>query len=139
MTTITIGEHTLTLYSSIKELPIALSKQMGAYLLQDSGIGSTIGDVDDHLARLITLVNKDRKEDILEELKNLRFNLFSMLSKIDYRSLAFGCLIESVDGQKVTDRSTEALSALIDRIGITDGQLDEYLAEVKKNWIPNAA
>jgi len=62
-----------------------------------------------------------------------------MLSKIDYRSLAFGCLIESVDGQKVEDRSTETLTALIDRIGITEGQLDEYLTEVKKNWIRSAA
>ncbi|HRE52229.1 MAG TPA: hypothetical protein PK339_12455 [Flavitalea sp.] len=139
MTTITIGEHTLKLYSSIKELPISLSKQMSSYLLQDTGIGSSITDVDDHLAKLIKLVGSDRKEDVLEELKNLRFNLFSMLSKIDYRSLAFGCLIESVDGQKVEDRSTETLTALIDRIGITEGQLDEYLTEVKKNWIRSAA
>jgi len=55
MTTITIGEHTLKLYSSIKELPISLSKQMSSYLLQDTGIGSSITDVDDHLAKLIKI------------------------------------------------------------------------------------
>jgi hypothetical protein len=136
MTELKINEHTVQLYSSIKELPIVLSKRMSTYLLQDTGIGSSMNDVDDHLARLRIFVSNDRKTEALEELKNLRFNLFSMLSGLNYQSLAFGCLIASVDGQPVTDYSSEGIAALVDKIGITQGDVEEYLDEIKKNWIP---
>jgi hypothetical protein len=139
MTEIKIGEHTLLLYSSIRELPISLSKKMSNYLLQDVGIGSSVTDIDDHLSRAMIFVQSDQKENAFEELKNLRLNLFSMLGEIDYKSKAFGCLIHSVDGAAIIDRSDEGMSALVERIGISEGDLDEYLADIKKNWIPNAA
>jgi hypothetical protein len=141
MTDIKINDKTtIALYSSIKELPIELSKKFNNYLLQDAGIGNTIEDVDDHLARLYVFINSDKKNEAIEELKNLRFNLFSMLSHWDYKSVSFGCLIKSVNGEPVTDHSSEGITALIDRLskeGLTGNMIQPVLEDIKKNLIPN--
>src|SRR6478752_785501 len=102
MTEVQINDKTtITLYSSIKELPIELSKKFNNYLLQDAGIGNTIESVDDHLARLMVFVGEGKKEETLEELKNLRYNLFTMISEWDYESLSFGCMVKAINGEPV--------------------------------------
>jgi hypothetical protein len=138
MTEIQVNDHRLKLYSSIKELPITASKRMGAYLLEDMGIGSSVTDIDDHLAKLRTYVELDKKENAIEEIKNLRYNMFSMLSQINYKSLAFGCLLVSVDGKMVDDKSSEGLAKLMDGLDLSGAELDEYFVDIKKNWIQNA-
>lgn len=130
----------IKVYSSIKELPIELSKKFNAYLLQDAGIGNTIADVDDHLARLMVFVQSDKKNEAIEEAKNLRYNLFSMVSNWNYKSIAFGCLVYSINDEVVIDHSSEGIGKLIEHLstkGLTVGMLEETLTEVKKNLIPN--
>ena len=130
----------IQVYSSIKELPIELSKKFNAFLLQDAGIGNSMEDVDDHLTKIMQFVGHDMKTEATEELKNLRYNLFSMLSNWNYKSAAFGCLISKVDGVSVEDYSSEGLSLLIAKLseqGLTEGKVQEIVEEVKKNLIPN--
>lgn len=132
---------TVKVYSSIKELPIELSKKFNAYLLQDAGIGNTIESIDDHLAKIMLFVQADKKSEAIEEAKNMRYSLFSMLSEWDYKSVAFGCLVHSVNGREITDHSSEGISAMIGRLsaqGLTVGMLDDVLTDVKKNLIPSA-
>ena len=140
MKTVEAGNLTLTLYASIKELPIEVSKKFHSYILQDLGIGNTIEAVDNHLSKLMTFAGAGRKEETTEEAKNLRFNLFSMLSQWSYPCLSFACLIHSVNGIPHTDRTTEGLNALIQRLsdaGMTIGDIEEYTEEIKKKWIQN--
>lgn len=130
----------LVFYTSIKELPIEVSKQFGAYMVQQAGIGSTMEDVDEHLGRITAFLNADKKDDAIEEAKNLRFNIFSMIAKWDYKSLAFGCLIKSVDGKQLEDRGIEGLNELIEQLskaGLTNEMVSDVLEDVKKNLIPN--
>jgi hypothetical protein len=129
----------ITLYSSVKELPITLSKKFQHFMLQDIGIGNTIESIDDHLERVFMFMHADKKEEAMEEAKNLRYNLFSMLAEWDFKALSFACLIKCVNGEPVEDRSPEGLNALLDRLsteGLTVGMVDELLSDVKKNWIP---
>lgn len=140
MQTITVGDSKVKLYSSIKELPIDLSKKMQSYSLQDAGIGSTIQDVDDHLARLLAFVSADKKEDTLKEIANLRLNLFSGIMELSYDTSAMACLIHSVDDVKVDDYSAVGIKERISRLsalGLTQGMVDEILSDVKKNLIQN--
>jgi hypothetical protein len=133
------SDMVLTLYGSIKELPIGLSKKFGAYLLQDAGIGSSIEDVDDHLGRLMKYLSLGRMSDALEEAKNLRYNLFTMLVGTDYRSLSLLCLVAKVNGVAWDDHSSEGLTTLLGQISqYPVGALEKALEEVKKNLIPNA-
>ncbi len=143
MRTLSLNSGTeVVLYTSIKELPIRQSKDFGAYLIQDIGLGSSIGDVDDHLARITTFLQSDKKDEAIEELKNMRFNLFSMLEKWDYKSLSFGCLLKSVNGQEVIDRTVEGLNLLMDRLsdaGLTGEIVEDTIREVKKNLISSGS
>lgn len=141
MTEVQINDKTtITLYSSIKELPIELSKKFNNYLLQDAGIGNTIESVDDHLARLMVFVGEGKKDETLEELKNLRYNLFTMISQWDYESLSFGCMVKSINGEPVTDYSSEGITAMMARLsdeGLNNEKVQSVIDEVKKNLIPN--
>ena len=135
-------KSTITLYSSIKELPIELSEKFNNYLLQDAGIGNTIESVDDHLSRLMVFVSEGKKDELLEEVKNLRYNLFSMISEWDYESLSFGCLVKEVNGEPVTDYSSEGIIALMAKLsneGLNNEKVQSVIDEVKKNLIPNVS
>jgi hypothetical protein len=141
MTEVQINDKTtITLYSSIKELPIELSKKFNSYLLQDAGIGNTIEDVDEHLARLMVFVSEGKAPETLEELKNLRYNLFSIIGNWDYESMSFGCLIKSVNNEPVTDYSSEGIITLMAQLsegGLNNEKVQSVIDEVKKNLIPN--
>lgn len=135
--------HTkISLYTSIKELPIETSKKFQHYLLQDVGIGNTIHDVDEHLSRLMEFLKADKKDDAVEEAKNLRYNLFTMLSQWHFKSLSFACLVREYNGKGVEDYSPEGLNKLIDELsaaGLSESMVEDTIDEVKKNLIRNGA
>jgi hypothetical protein len=138
MKVIRIADTEVELYSSIKELPIAVSKKLHLFLLQESGIGNTIQAIDDRLQKLMLFVSNDEKGPALEEAKNLRFALFSTVSEMDYQSASFGCLIKSVNGKQTNDYTQEGLQKLVGELsekGLTSGEIAETLDEVKKNLI----
>ncbi len=138
MESFVIDDKEVVYYSSVKELPIVVAKEFGAYLLQDVGIGNTIQDIDDHLEKAIAFLQADNKDAAVEEMKNLRLGLFSQLSGLDYTALSFLCLVKSVDGMEVTDRSVEGLQKLMEKLpGLTGGRIRELLDQVKKNLIRN--
>lgn len=138
VTEVTVNRTTILFYSSIKELPIDQSKKMQNYLLQAVGIGSSIQDIDDHLSRASAFISADKKDECVEELKNLRFSMFSALNEIRYDTPAFACMIHSVDGKRVQDYSLEGLNTLITELskeGLTNEKVEQILGEVKKNLI----
>jgi hypothetical protein len=140
VTEIQINKTKVQLYSSIKELPIDQSKKMQAYLLQQMGIGSGVQDIDDRLERMTTFLSADKKAEAVEELKNLRFAIFSTVQEVRYDSLAFACLLHSIDGERVQDYSSDGLTAMITRLsgeGLSNEKVEDILAEVKKNLTPN--
>lgn len=151
MTTITINpDLEVDIYSSIKELPIRLSKEFTKYFLQDSGIGNDMADVDEHLIKLVTLHNSANHEAVGEELANLRFNFFAILEKWDFKSLSFACLIKTIRRKAgevwategVTDHTPASLSKLIDTLsdeGLIRSMVEDNLADVKKNLTKSGA
>lgn len=130
----------IKMYNSIKELPIDLSKRMQSYLLQDTGIGATVQDVDNHLARLTTFLANDKKAEAIEETHNLRLALFSGIMEMRFDAPAFGCLIHSVNGERLQDYSATGLQELMAHLsaaGLTSGTMEEIIDDVKKNLIQN--
>lgn len=137
MTTYTINNQTIVLYSSIKEMPIKLYNLTQRYALQDMGIGSDMGAIDEHFRSLDSFLAANKIEDAQKERENMRFNFYTMLEGVNYKSLTFGCHIFSVDGIEVTDRSEEAITQLLNTLTISFDQAEEILAEVKKNFNMN--
>lgn len=125
---------------SIKELPIHRYSEFQKYLLQDSGIGSTIEDVYRHFEKTDIFIAAGKMHEAAQERMNQHYNFYMMLNKISITDCAFCCLVDEVDGIKVTDYSESNLKAigkLIGESGLQRGELDSILTEVKKNLIPS--
>ena len=139
MQEVKLGEGmTLKVYSSIKELPIRVTKEMNKYLIQDAGLGADIESVDAHLAQLLLFIGHGKNAEAMEEAKNMRLGIFSALSKLDFRSLSMACMIQSVNGIPVTDYTEDGLRNLIEQIGdYPSSELESVIDQVKKNLIPS--
>ncbi|MBL7738717.1 MAG: hypothetical protein JNK14_05820 [Chitinophagaceae bacterium] len=126
MITVKAGDREVRIYSSIKEMPIKRHKLMQQYLLQEAGIGSNISDIDQHLSKVAQFVGADKKDEAVEELANLRYNFFSLMTGLSFRSKAFCCLMdcEIEEGVRLVDEMSE-------------GDVTDTWESVKKNLILN--
>lgn len=140
MQTITSNNHTITVYSSPKELPIARYKAMNQMILHDSGIGNDMAAVDKRLQNLYNFLSSSKIDDAVTEVNNLRFTFYSLISQLDYKSKTFACLVKEIDDVEyndITDEGLAKVSALISEIGFTVEDLEEHFNSVKKKLIPN--
>ena len=60
MKTVKINNHELKLYDSIDEMPIVNFQKYNKYIIVDSGLGSDIDSVDEHLVNLAKLIKSDK-------------------------------------------------------------------------------
>lgn len=140
MKTVEVNGTKVTLFSSIKELPLSRYKAMQNYVLQDSGIGNTMQDIDRHLQNTVVLLGKEKLTESKTELTNLRYSFYSMVNGIDYKTKAFACLVKQINGLMCDDISTDGLNTTVEALetlGITVGEVDELWQDVKKKLIPN--
>lgn len=132
MKTITLNKHELKLYDSIDEMPIVNFQKYNKYIIVDSGLGSDVDSVDEHLVNLAKLI-KTNKDKAQQEIQNLRQTMHLIVSGISPNYLAFAALIHSIDGEKVEDLSDENLKAILDKLKKTKHSiLIDILLKVKK-------
>ena len=115
MKTVKINNHELKLYDSIDEMPIVNFQKYNKYIIVDSGLGSDIDSVDEHLVNLAKLIRSD-KDKAQQELQNLRQTMHLIVSGISPNYLAFAALIHSIDGKVVEDLSDENLKSIIEKL-----------------------
>lgn len=116
MKRIILNHKKIDLYESIDEMPIQNFQKYNKYLLIDAGIGSDADDVDAHIVKVAKLVASDDKKKALQELQNMRQNLWMVNNEVSPKYMAFAALIGRVDGKEVSDLSDEGLKALLDDI-----------------------
>lgn len=109
----------LELYDGIEELPIVNFQKFNKYMLIDSGIGSDFDDINNHISNLARLIKAADKAKALQELQNMRQNMFMIVSNISPKYMAFAAFIHSINGQKVTDLSDENLKRILDSLRTT--------------------
>lgn len=132
MKEIIIKNKVIKLYDSIDEMPIVSFQKYNKYILIDSGLGSDIDSVDDHLVKLAKLIKTD-KTKASQELQNLRQNMHMIVSGISPKYLAFAALIHSINGKKVTDLSDDNLKKILNELNeIKHSKIVEFLAWLKK-------
>jgi hypothetical protein len=133
MKEVELSGHKVSLYDSIDELPISRFHKYNRYLLIDAGIGSEIGDFDQHIERVVRYIRKRDNDSASKELENLRQNVFLVLSGQNIKHLSFACLIKSIDGKEVTDLSPDGLAKVLEAIGgASRGEVNDILSSVKK-------
>lgn len=132
MKKVIFGKKVVTMYDSIDELPIQNFQKYNKFLLIDSGIGSDIDDIDKHISRIAKYINTDKKM-AMQELQNMRQNLYMISASLSPKYMAFAALIKDIDGKPVEDLSDENLKSIIDELKyVNQSMLSKILEAVKK-------
>jgi hypothetical protein len=121
-----------------KELPINRWADFQKYLVQASGVASDMAGVDRHFSTLVRLLSAGFTDEAVQEAINLQYNIKLMINKIDIDSIAFACLVDSFEGEKIVDYSENGLQALCTRMGeagLTREMVLEVIGEIKKKSI----
>lgn len=133
MKTTEIAGKSVVFFDSIEELPIRRFHRYNKMVLLDSGIGSDLNDIDTHISRTIAFIAKDEKDEAVNEMQNLRQNIYFIHSNISPHMLACATLIKSIDGKECDDLSDDGLKATIELLAdVPYGELTTQFREVKK-------
>lgn len=133
MREVELNGHKVRLYDSIDDLPIVRFHKYNRMLLVDAGIGAEIGDLDNHLERVVRYIRKGDNENATKELENMRQNVYMVMAEQNTKHLSFACLVDSIDGVQQTDLSPDGLVKVIELLsGAPRGEIDRILASVKK-------
>lgn len=128
-----INKKNVQVYDSIDEMPIVNFQKYNKYLLIDSGIGSDIDDIDAHIVKIAKYIKANSDKKALQELQNMRQNLYMINSEISPKYLAFAALIHSIDGKEVSDLSDDGLKKLLqDLKKIKHSRIIDFLLWLKK-------
>ena len=123
MKTIIIKNHKIKLYDSIDELPIVNFQKYNKCILIDSSLGSDVESIDNHIVNIAKYINTGDKVKALQELQNMRQNMYMVVNKVSPKYMAFAALIYSIDDKEQKDLSDSHLQELIDYLGETPHSL----------------
>ena len=133
MKSLLINKKIVQVYDSIDEMPIVNFQKYNKYLLIDSGIGSDADDIDTHIAKIAKFIKANNSKKALQELQNMRQNMYMVNSEISPKYLAFAAIIHSVDGKEVNDLSDDGLKKLLrDLKDIKHSKVIDFLLWLKK-------
>lgn len=133
MKNLLINKKIVRVYDSIDEMPIVNFQKYNKYLLIDSGIGSDADDIDAHIVKIAKYIKSNNNKKALQELQNMRQNIYMVNSEISPKYLAFAALIHSVDGKEVNDLSDDGLKKLLqDLKEVKHSKVVDFLLWLKK-------
>lgn len=133
MKNLIVNKKVVRVYDSIDEMPIVNFQKYNKYLLIDSGIGSDADDIDAHIVKIAKYIKSNNNRKALQELQNMRQNIYMVNSEISPKYLAFAALIHSIDGKEVNDLSDDGLKKLLqDLKEIKHSKVIDFLLWLKK-------
>lgn len=133
MKNLLINNKIIRVYDSIDEMPIINFQKYNKYLLIDSGIGSDADDIDAHIIKIAKFIKANNSKKALQELQNMRQNMYMVNNEISPKYLAFAALIHSIDGKEVNDLSDDGLKKLLEDLkNIKHSKVIDFLLWLKK-------
>lgn len=118
-----INKHTVEIFDAIDELPIQRFQKYNKYMLIDSGVGSDLQDILDHIERAKIYI-KANPAMAVAELDNLRQAIYLVSEEMSPKYMAFAVLVNKIDGKPADDLSDVGLKNVL-----------ETLKDVPKTWI----
>lgn len=133
MKNLLVNNKIIRVYDSIDEMPIVNFQKYNKYLLIDSGIGSDADDIDAHIVKIAKFIKANNNKKALQELQNMRQNMYMVNNEISPKYLAFAALIHSIDGKEVNDLSDDGLKKLLhDLRDVKHSKVIDFLLWLKK-------
>lgn len=134
-----VSNGELTLYTSIKQLPIIRYNQLNGFVAQQLGIGDDMSAFNAHLSKMDGFMASNDINNARLERANLHYNIFMLLENIDISSRAFLCFVSAINDQPVGDLDNDAECSdalkLLYATGITYGDAEDIFEEIKKKLI----
>ena len=118
-----INKHTVEIFDAIDELPIQRFQKYNKYMLIDSGVGSDLQDILDHIERAKIYI-KANPAMAVAELDNLRQAIYLVSEEMSPKYMAFAVLVNKIDGKPADDLSDVGLKKVL-----------ETLKDAPKTWI----
>lgn len=134
MRTEQLNGHMVKLYDGVDEMPVGRFQRFNKCLLYDTGIGSDFADVDAHMSRIAAYIPKDPAK-ALQELENMRNNLYYIVQGVSPRNMAFAALVTEIDGRPRNDLSDAGLNETLDLLNDVKHTLISRLTEAIKKKI----
>lgn len=136
MITETIGKHTIKRHDDINELIVQQYNLFNEYALYDSQVGHTLEDVARHFQQIDFFLANKKVEEALQARKNQHQAFYHIFQRNNFPALQWAALLDSIDGEPVTDFSVDNLKRIIDvfsKEGLTQGKVvtDVELAKKK--------
>jgi hypothetical protein len=135
-----IAGHRVEFFDAIEELPVVRYQKFNKMLIVDSGVGSDVSDVDGHLYRATTFIQKGDTTSAMTELSNLRQNIYFVQQNLSPRFLAFAAFVKSIDGKPCDDLSDEGLQRIVDKlsrekVGILSALVDRAKKKIDEELV----
>lgn len=130
-----IGNHTIEYFDAIDDLPIVRHHRFNEFISLDSGIGSTMDDVDKHIMGAVQMVQRGDKELAVNKLLNMRQGIQFAIENVSPKSMAFAVLVHKIDGKVVddiTDNGLKKVIKLLSETKVTYGMVKAIVEFVKK-------
>lgn len=131
------GNNTAVLYDSIYDLPEGRYHEFNKFSLFDLGLGGDMEAINRHHEALDSYLKNQRFEDAVQERLNMHIGYFYQIEKINPKSLCFGCFIERINGEPMSDKITHDVLRdkirMLSKMGLKHGQVSDTLEDIKKN------
>ena len=118
-------------------MPIRRYNLLQGYLMQDTGIGSTMTSVEQHFKNLDAFLTSGKLSEAIQERSNLHMNIYAAIEGISFKSMAFACMIHTMDKIPVVESDDELQKAVEKFDELTIGDVEDILDELKQNCIGN--
>lgn len=134
------NEKTITFFDSVTTLPIKRYQLLQKYSLIDLGVGSTLHDVNRHLAKMDQFISAKDYESVALERQNLHLNFSFMLSKQAIPLYSLTTMVKTIDGEPIyleTEGDVDQYYELFLNSDITYGVVKETVDTLKKSLVEN--
>lgn len=133
MKTLLINGQVVKVYDSIDEMPIVNFQKYNKFLLIDSGIGSDVDSIDSHIVKIAKSIKLNDNKKAMQELQNMRQNLYMINNELSPKYLAFTALIYSINGRRLTDLSDDSLKHVLAELNkVRHSCIIDFMAKFKK-------
>lgn len=140
MITEKIGKHVIERHDSAGDLPILKYNLFNQFAILESEHGSTPEAIARHFYKIDSLLISGKIDDARQVRQAVNYAFSHILSGNNFPALQWMALVHSVDGNPVTDQSTEKLQAIIATLsgeGLTQRKVLHDVEEAKKKFDAN--
>lgn len=132
MREIQLRKHTIQLYDSIDEMPVVRYHKFTQLMVLATGEGNDLEAIRTKIDSIVKMIDDGQPAKAKVEMLNL-YQIFAFIdTAVDPKSLAFACLVKSIDGKEETDINDNRLHEIA-------GKIDQWATKAERDAATDSA